>query len=39
MREYPLGGVKKDETENEFGHFLNNAPACGTNSSAPAACS
>lgn len=39
MREYPLGGVKKDETEKDLGYFLNNAPACDTTSSAPAACS
>jgi hypothetical protein len=26
VREYPLEGVKKDETEKELGYFLNNAP-------------
>ena len=26
VREYPLEGVKKDETEQELGYFLNNAP-------------
>ena len=26
VREYPLDGVKKDETEKELGYFLNNAP-------------
>jgi hypothetical protein len=26
VREYPLEGVKKDETDRELGYFLNNAP-------------
>jgi hypothetical protein len=26
VREYPLEGIKKDETEKELGYFLNNAP-------------
>ena len=39
MREYPFGGVKKDDAEKELGYFLNSAPACDTTSSAPAACS
>jgi hypothetical protein len=26
VREYPLEGVKKDETDKELGYFLNNAP-------------
>jgi hypothetical protein len=26
VREYPLEGVKKEETEKELGYFLNNAP-------------
>jgi hypothetical protein len=26
VREYPLEGIKKDETDRELGYFLNNAP-------------
>jgi hypothetical protein len=39
VREYSLAGVEKDEIEKELGYFPNNAPACATTGSAPAACS
>ena len=38
-RHYPLEGVKKDEIDTALGYFENNAPACATTGSAPAACS
>ena len=38
-RIYPLAGVKKTELDKALGYFENNAPACATSGSAPAACS
>jgi hypothetical protein len=38
-RVYPLTGIKKDELDTALGYFENNAPACATTGSAPAACS